>query len=65
MEKELIGGFILVVVGILFFFNNKRMGAGLAEFYEKLYTKKNTIIMFRIAGIILVVGGLLVLIFLR
>ena len=64
MERELIAGIILVAIGILFFFNNKSMGAGLSEFYKKLYTKKNTIIMFRIAGVILVVGGL-VLVFLR
>ena len=63
MERELIAGIILVAIGMLFFFNNKSMGKGLAEFYRKIYTKKNMIIMFRIAGIILVVGGL-VLVFL-
>ena len=64
MEKELIAGLVLIVIGMLFFFNNKNMGAGLAEFYKKLYTKKNTIFMFRIAGIVLVVGGL-ILVFLK
>ena len=57
MEKELIAGLVLIVIGMLFFFNNKSMGKGLAEFYKKFYTKKNTIIMVRIAGIILIVGG--------
>ena len=64
MEKELIAGIVLIVIGMLFFFNNKEMGKGAFKFYKWLYTKKNLTIMFRIAGIILVFGGL-ILIFVR
>jgi hypothetical protein len=63
MEKELIAAIILVVVGTLFFFNNKAMGEGLSDFYRKLYTKKNTPFMFKAAGILFIVGGLALLIF--
>ena len=59
MEIELIGGLIVIVIGMFFFFNSKNMSKGLAEFYKKIYTKKNVTIMLRIAGIILVVGGLI------
>jgi hypothetical protein len=64
MEKELIGGLVLIAIGMLFFFSNKNMGRGLAEFYKKIYTKKNVVIILRIVGIILVVGGF-VLVFLK
>ena len=64
MEKELIAGIFLIVVGVVFFFNNKSMGEGTFKFYQWLYTKKNLKIMFRAAGIILFVGGL-VLIFVK
>ena len=64
MEKELVAGIVLMVIGVLFIFNNKGMGAGAFEFYRKMYTKKNLKIMFRIAGIILVVGGF-ILVFLK
>ena len=64
MTTELIAAIILIVIGILFFFNNKNMGEGLFKFYRKLYTKRNSIIMFKAAGVILILGGL-VLIFLK
>ena len=64
METKLIAGIILMAIGVLFFFNNKNMGKGTFKFYQWLYTKKNLIIMFRLAGIILVFGGL-VLIFVK
>ena len=62
MEKELIAGLVLIAIGMLFFFNNKNMGKGLAEFYKKFYTKKNTTIMLKIAGGVLVVGGVAIII---
>jgi len=61
MTTELITGIILMAVGVLFFLNNKAMGEGCAEFYRKLYTKKSMPIMFKAAGIILFVGGMIVL----
>ncbi len=57
--EKLIPGIILIVIGILFFFNNKNIGKGASKFYRKLYTEKNITVMFRIAGIILVVGGII------
>jgi len=53
-----------MAIGVLFFFNNQNMAKGAFKFYQWLYTKKNLIIMFRAAGIILVFGGL-VLIFVK
>ncbi len=64
MGSEFIVGIILMIIGFVFFLNNKSMGKGAADFYKKLYTKKNLIVMFRIAGVILIVGGL-VLVFLK
>ena len=64
MTTELIAGIVLIVIGILFFFNNKNMGKGASKFYKVLYTKRNLIIMFRAAGVILILGGL-VLIFVK
>jgi len=62
--EELIIGIIFIGLGLLFFFNNKKIGEGAAEFYQKLYTERNLKIMFRACGVILVFGGL-VLIFLK
>ena len=59
---KLIPGIILIVIGILFFFNNKNMGKGMAKFYRKLYTEKNLKVMLRIAGIILIVGGIILVV---
>ena len=64
METELIAGIILMVVGMLFFFNNKNIGKGASKLYQKFYTQKNLTIIFRIIGIILVFAGL-VLIFVK
>ncbi|MFC1710910.1 hypothetical protein ACFLZJ_02020 [Nanoarchaeota archaeon] len=64
MGIELIAGIVLIVIGILFFFNNKNIGKGAFKFYKKLYTKRNLTIMFKAAGVILIFGGL-ILIFLK
>ena len=60
---KLIIGIFFLVLGIIFFFNNKKIGKGAYEFYRKLYTEKNLMIMFKALGIILFFGGI-VLIFL-
>ena len=60
--QKLIPAIILIVLGLIFFFNNKNMGKGAAKFYQWLYTEKNVIIIFRIVGIILIVGGILLII---
>jgi len=62
--EKLIPGIILVVIGIIFFLNNKNISEGAFKFYRWLYTKKNLKIMFRAAGVILVIGGL-ILIFIK
>ncbi len=64
MEKELIAGIILMAIGVLFFFNNKNMGKGSHEFYKWFCTEERLKIMFKAAGIILFLGGL-VLIFVK
>lgn len=63
MEKSIVG-IVFIGLGLLFFFNNKSLGGGLAKFYQKLYTERNSKIMFRACGVILILGGL-VLIFLK
>ena len=61
MNNELIAGIILMAIGVLFFFNNKAMGVGCANFYRKLYTKKSMPLMFKIAGVLLFIAGVIVL----
>lgn len=48
-------------IGVLFISNNKRMSKGAAVFYQKLYTEKNLLVMFKIAGAVLIGGGLLIM----
>jgi len=61
MEKELIASIIFIALGALFFFNNKNIGEGAFKFYRWFYTKERLKIMFRITGIILIVGGLILM----
>ena len=61
MEKQIIAGIILMVIGIIFLLNNKNMSKGTAKFYKVLYTEKNLKVMFKIAGAILIVGGLIII----
>ena len=63
MEKSIVG-IIVIGLGLLFFFNNKKIGEGAAKFYQKLCTKHNLKIMFKACGVVLVFLGL-VLIFLN
>ena len=63
MATKTIASIILIAIGILFFFNNKNIGEGCFKFYKALYTKNNLKIMFKAAGMILVVGGIILLIF--
>ena len=60
-NNKIIGATILVVIGLLFFFNHKNIAKGAAQFYQKLYTEKNLRVMFRIVGIVLIVGALIIL----
>ena len=60
MDEKLIVGIILMVVGIIFFLNNKNIGKGVYRFYQKMYTEKNLIILFKIFGIFLIIAGILI-----
>ena len=62
MGEKLVVGIILMVVGILFLFNNKDIGEGAFKFYRAIYTKKNLVIMFKVAGVILLIGGLVIVV---
>jgi hypothetical protein len=55
---KLIVGIILLIIGLLFFFNNKNIGRAAHSFYKKFYTEKNLTILFKILGVILFLGGL-------
>lgn len=59
-EKVIIGIF-LMGIGLLFFFNNINIAKGAFKFYKKLYTENNLKIMFKAAGILLVIGGLIII----
>ena len=61
MGSEFIAGIFLTALGILFSFNNEEIGKGAFKFYRAIYTKKNLPIMFRIAGIFLIVAGLILI----
>ena len=58
--EKLIPGIILASAGLLFFFNNENIAKGAAKFYKKIYTEKNLRVMFKIIGVILVVGAVLI-----
>ncbi|MBU1164195.1 hypothetical protein KKA15_01360 [Patescibacteria group bacterium] len=61
-SQKMFAGLILMAIGLLFVFNNKNMAKGAAALYQKLYTEKNLIVMFKIAGVILVLGGLVLMV---
>jgi len=62
MGKELVAGVVLILAGILFFFNSKNMGEGTYKFYRWFYTKQRLKVMFKIAGVVLFVGGIVLMI---
>jgi hypothetical protein len=61
-QTKIIPSIILIALGIFFFINNKAMGKGAAKFYQWFYTEERVIIMFKMVGIILIIGGVLLLI---
>jgi len=64
MGKEtLFVGLLLMGIGFVFIYNNKNMAKGAAKFYRKLYEEKNLKVMFRAAGIILVLAGIILIFF--
>jgi len=64
MGKEtLFIGFLFIGLGFLFIYNNKNIAKGASKLYKKLYTEKNLRVMFKAAGIILVLGGILLIFF--
>jgi len=62
MEKEFVAGVVLMVVGVLFFLNNKNIGKGAFGFYRWFYTEERLKVMFKIAGVILFVGGIILMV---
>ena len=56
--KKIFIGIIFMGLGSILFFNNETMGKGMSKFYQKLYTEKNTSIMLKATGVILILGGL-------
>ncbi|MFC1612922.1 hypothetical protein ACFL23_01185 [Patescibacteria group bacterium] len=56
--KKIFIGILFIGLGAIFFFNNEDMGKGMAKFYQKFYSEKNTIVMLKAAGVILILGGL-------
>ncbi len=64
MEKEtLLAGIILTGLGFLFIFKNRDIARGAAKFYARVYTEKNLKVMFKIAGIILILAGIILTFF--
>ena len=61
MGDRLVAGIFLFVIGVVFLFNSGDIGEGAFKFYKMIYTKKNLKIMFKVAGIILVAGGIIIL----
>jgi len=60
-SEKIIPGMILICLGLLFFFNNRNISKGVFELYRKMYTKENLKVMFRIAGIVLILGGIILI----
>ena len=62
MGNELVAGIVMLVIGVLFLFCNRSMGEGTFKFYRMIYTQKNLVIMFKAAGVILVVAGIVLMV---
>ena len=60
-QQKILAGIIFIGLGLLFFFNNEKIGKGAYEFYQKFYTEKNLKMMFKVGGLILVLGGLIIM----
>lgn len=60
-QEKIIVGALLLVVGLIFFFNNESIGKGTAKLYQKIYTEKNLKVIFKILGAILIIGGLVIM----
>ncbi|MFC1742299.1 hypothetical protein ACFL3V_07225 [Nanoarchaeota archaeon] len=60
MAEKLIAGIILAAMGVVFLFAYRQIAKGAAKFYKKLYTEKNLTIMFRAAGILLIIAGIII-----
>ena len=60
---KLIISIISVVAGLLFVFNNKNVAKGAHKFYTLLYTEKNLKIIFRVLGILLIIGAVVLIFF--
>lgn len=60
--EKIIIGIVLMGIGALFFFNNVNIAKGAFKFYRKLYTEKNLKVMFKAAGVLLAIGGLVLII---
>jgi len=63
-SEKIIPAIIFICLGLLFFFNNKNISKGAFKFYCKLYTRENLKVMFKITGVILVLGGI-ILVFIK
>lgn len=63
MQEKIFIGFVLMGLGLVIFVNNKPIAKGMASFYKKLYTEDNLVVMFKVLGVLLVVGGLAIAIF--
>jgi hypothetical protein len=59
-QEKLIAGIALASIGLLFFFNNENIAKGAAKLYQKLYTEKNLKVIFKILGIFLIIGGIII-----
>lgn len=60
--SKVIVSIVLMILGIIFFTNNKSIAKGASKFYQWFYTEERLKIMFRLVGIILVVGGIVLLV---
>jgi len=61
MDEKIFIGMFFCGVGLLFFFLNKSIGKGAYQFYKKIYTEKNLVIIFKILGGLLFLGGLAII----
>lgn len=55
---KIIAGIVLAGIGLVFIFNNKEMAKGAFKFYRWFYTEERLIVMFKVAGVMLIVGGI-------
>ena len=56
--EKIIAGIILGIMGMIFMIFYKPLAKGMHEFYKKMYTEKNLLVIVRVVGVLLILAAL-------